>query len=327
MQRKLRTASALLLCVTVAACSPEAPQTNAMRDSAPVERAVEQNALVVYAAYDDKTYLPALFMQFTQDTGTVVIVRNGEVPGIVDDVILKRTEPPADVLITPSVAGAWRVAEESELRPIYSAAVENVPAALKDPEKYWSALSYRTAVVVYDPEQVAAAELGAYEELSAESLRRKLCLTSSGLAINRAVISMLINKLGKREAELAVRGWVANLAQPPFASEEQLLRAITAGECGVGIVSSDALAGSRLAMHRPAEIYFDIEAAGVTRHARNPDAAVALIEWLLGAETQARHSAQTGRQPATEATGLAPIVTAAAGLEAATTLAERARYR
>lgn len=319
--------STLLLCVAVIGCSSEAPQTDARPDDAPAVDPVEQNAVVVYAAYDDKTYLPALFTQFTQETGTIVIVRNGEVPGIVDDVILKRTDPPADVLITPSVAGAWRVAEESELRPNYSAAIESVPAALKDPDKYWSALSYRTAVIAYDPDQVGAAQLGAYEDLSAESMRRKLCLASSQLPINRAVIAMLINKLGKREAELAVRGWVANLAQPAFATEEQLLRAITAGECAVGIVSSDALAGSRLAVHTPAEIYFDIEAAGVTRHARNPDAAVAMIEWLLGTEVQARHAAQTGRLPATDAAGLVPIVAVAAGLEEAVKLAERARYR
>lgn len=317
----------MLLCAMVIGCSPEAPQTEPAPDDRSAVEPVEQNAVVVYAAYDDKTYLPAVFTEFTQETGTIVIVRNGEMPGIVDDVILKRTDPPADVLITPSVAGAWRVAEASEFRPNYSAAIENVPNALKDPDKYWSALSYRTAVVAYDAQQVDAAALGTYEDLSAESLRRKVCLASSQLPINRAVIAMLINKLGKREAELAVRGWVANLARPVFATEQQLLRALTAGECAVGIVSSDALAGSRLAVHAPAEIYFDIEAVGVTRHARNPDAAIALVEWLLGKEVQTRHAAQTGRLPATDAVGLVPIVAVAAGLEEAVKLAERARYR
>ena len=322
-----RIASTLLLCAVAIACAPEAPQSDAVDEDDAADNAGEQNAVVVYAAYEDKTYLPALFNRFTQETGTVVIVRNGEVPGIVDDVILKRTEPPADVLITPSVAGAWRVAEESEFRPNYSAAVESLPAVVKDPDKYWTALSYRTAVVVYDSGQVTPAELGAYEHLADESFRNKLCLTSSESAINRAVIAMLINKLGRREAELAVRGWVANLARPVFDSAGQLLQAINAGECAVGIVSSDTLAGSRLAAHSPQEVYFDIEAAGVTRHARNPDAGVALVEWLLGEEIQAHHASQTGRLPVTDPAGLVPIVSVAAGLEEAVKLAERARYR
>ena len=76
----------------VAACSPEAP----------VEEAPPSEPVVVYTAYDDKTYLPTLFNEFTQDTGIIVIVRNGSVPGIVDDVIGDRVTPRADMLITPS---------------------------------------------------------------------------------------------------------------------------------------------------------------------------------------------------------------------------------
>jgi iron(III) transport system substrate-binding protein len=315
---------ALLLAfvATVSACSREgAPQ------SAQVAEAPTSEAVVVYAAYDDKTYLPALFNEFTQKTGTVVIVRNGEVPGIVDDVILKRTTPPADVLITPSVAGAWRVAEESELRPNYSTAVASLPEWFRDPDKYWAALGYRAAVIVFDPRQIDAAELGSYEDLADTALRRKLCLTSSQRAINRAVIAMLVEKLGKREAELAVRGWVANLAREVFDTDAALLQAINSGECAVGIASSGAIAGTRLGVHRPAVTYFDIEAIGITRHARNPEAAAALIDWLLSPDIQARHAAQTGGLPVTESGApMHSIVLVAAGLEEAAKLAERARY-
>jgi hypothetical protein len=71
--------------------------------------------VVVYAAYQDKTYLPDLFREFTRATGNLVIVRNGTVPGIVDDVLQDRVVPPADVLLTPSVSGVWRAAEEREV--------------------------------------------------------------------------------------------------------------------------------------------------------------------------------------------------------------------
>jgi iron(III) transport system substrate-binding protein len=316
-------AAALALCVFAAACSRNNPQS-----TAPAQPAAEQAAVVVYAAYDDKTYLPSLFNEFTQKTGTVVIVRNGEVPGIIQDVIQKRSTPPADVLITPSVAGVWHVAEESELRPNYSAVVEGVPNWLKDPEKYWVALGYQTAVIVFDPDQVDTDKLGAYEDLSDESLRRKLCLSSSGLAINRSVIAMLIEKLGKRDAEIVVRGWVANMARPAFDSETQLLRAIENGDCGVGIVASSSVAGTRLGVHTPSATYFDIEAIGIARHARNPDGAAALIDWLLSPPVQTRHAAQTGRLPVVGADqALDEIVLIAAGLEEAKKLAERARYR
>jgi iron(III) transport system substrate-binding protein len=312
----------LLLGTIACSCSRDDTSEPALPEAAP-----EQNSVVVYAAYDDKTYLPALFNRFTQATGIVVIVRNGEVPGIIDDVILNRATPPADVLITPSVGGVWRVAEESELRPNYSPVVADLPEWLQDPDQYWAALSYRTAVVAFNPAQVEATELGTYEALADASFRRKLCLASSTLAINRAVISMLIEKLGKREAELAVRGWVANLAQPPLESETQLLRALASGECAVGIVSSSSLAGTRLGVHSPAELYFDIEAIGITRHAHNPDAAASLVDWLLQPEIQAQHARQTATLPAAGNDAVLHSVAAvAAGLEEAVKLAERARY-
>lgn len=321
--RQAQLVTALVLCVVTAACSRDDPPS-----SPPEATAVEQAPVVVYSAYGDKTYLPSLFNEFTQKTGTVVIVRNGEVPGILDDVIQKRSTPPADLLITPSVAGVWRVAEESELRPNYSTVVEGVPAWLKDPDKYWVALSYQTAVIVFDPDQVDATALGTYEDLADESLRRKLCLSSSRLAINRSVIAMLLEKLGKRDAELAVRGWVANLARPAFDSETRLLQAIDSGECAVGVVSSSSIAGTRLGVHTPDSTYFDIEAIGVTRHARNPEDAAVLVDWLLSPAVQERHAAHTGRLPVIGADmRLDPVVVIATRLAEATKLAERARYR
>jgi len=313
---------AFMAMVMVTACTQDVP----------VEEAPPTEPLVVYTAYSDKTYLPTLFNEFTQDTGIIVIVRNGSVPGIVDDVIGDRITPRADMLLTPFVAGMWRVAEADQLRPNYSNVVaENVPAWLRDPDKFWTALSYQKAVLVYDADEIEVGELSAYEDLAAEGFRRKVCLTSSELPINRAVIAMLINKLGTRNAELAVRSWVANLAQPVFASEDLLMQALASGECAVGIMSSGAAAvnsDSTLQVQVPAETYVDIEAVGVTRHAHNPDAAIALIDWMLQRDVQTRHAAQTAAFPVlVEAEGNHNIATVASGQTEAAKLAERARYR
>ena len=307
-------------------CTEQAEESSDAATAA-VEPAAE--SIVVFAAYEDSGYLPTLFNEFTQETGIVVIVRNGEIPGIVDDVIRNDTDPVADVLITPSVYDAWRVAEEGELRPNYSELVSsNVPEWLRDPDKYWLALGYRQAEIIYNADQFDAAEIASYEDLAQEFDRRKLCLSSSSLAINRTVIAMLMRKLGRREAELAVRGWVANFAQPPLGTEAELVQAIARGECGVGIASSGAAAGTRLQVVVPVEAYVDIEAIGVTRHAASPDAAIRLIDWLVSPEQQKSHAEQTGLiAVAGDGPDRANVVLAAAGAVEANKLAERARYR
>ena len=317
-----RMANLLAVTAMLSACTPE-PATEKGRPADPV---------VVYAAYADKTYLPTLFTAFTATTGQAVVVRNGTVPAIVDDVLQDRTSPPADVLLTPSVAGVWRAAEEGELRPNYSTIVAtNVPTWLRDPDNYWVALSYRNANFVYDPEQFAATELSAYEDLADAKFRRKLCLSSSALPINRSVLSMLIRKLGPRDTELTVRSWVANLALPAFDNEDALLRALESGDCAVAIVSSNAATlqpQSRLRVHTPNEAYTNIEGLGITRHARNPDGAAALVDWLLDKKVQTSHAGRMSTFPVlSDAKGSHELMAVAVGDEEARLLAERARYR
>ncbi|MDH4126052.1 MAG: extracellular solute-binding protein [Gammaproteobacteria bacterium] len=310
----------LLAVVLLAACAPEPPAVGELPEL----------PVVVYAAYRDKAYLPELFKEFTRDTGWPVVVRNGTAAGIVDDVLQDRVVPPADVLLTPSVSGVWRAAEEGQLRPNYSPVIADVLSWLRDPDDFWVALSYRNAVIVYSGEQFSASDLVTYEILAEPKFRRKLCLTTSGLSINRAVLAMMLQKLGARETELVVRSWVANLALPPFASEEELLHALVSGQCLVAIVSSDVaetMPDSKLKVHTPIDFYSDIEGLGITRHARNPEGAAVLVEWLLDEDVQRRHAERLSSFAATGALqGRHNINAVASGEEEARLLAERARY-
>ena len=99
---------------------------------------------------------------------------------------------------------------------------------------------------------------------------------------------MLIADHGIRQTESIVRGWIRNLAQPVYDREESLLVAISNGDCALGIASSDAFAsfdapdaGNDVAVIALPESYFNIVGIGIARHARNPEGAQALIEWLL----------------------------------------------
>ena len=325
MSGQLQAVGVIVFALLVA-CTPE--------QSAEERLALEP--VVVYAAYRDRVYLPALFEGYTKETGVVVTVRYGDAPGIVDDVIDSRVTPLADLLLVPSVAEIWRAAEEGALRPIYSESVQDsVPMWLRDPDEYWVALSYQTAVLVYDPDVVSVDALSSYETLADVQFRGRVCLSSASLPINRAVIAMLIDELGVRDAELAVRGWVANLAVPAFDSEAELLRAFQSGDCAIGIVSSQAAAltaqnieDSRFEIFTPATTYSDIEGIGIARHARNPDGALALLEWLLSERIQTQHSSHTMAYAAISAThGRQNIALIARHIEESQKLAERARYR
>jgi iron(III) transport system substrate-binding protein len=197
----------------------------------------------------------------------------------------------ADLVIFDSVADAWEDAEQDGLRPVYSAIVDaGVDATLRDSESRWVALATRARVVVYHRPSVSADELASiigYASLGDEQWRGRLCLSLSQQGGNQMLVAFLINELGVREAELAVRRWRDNLATHLFADDDAMLAAIATGECAVGIAGSNRAVAAPatsdigiLWFESPAATVFDATVAGVTRHAHDADAAQRFLEWL-----------------------------------------------
>jgi iron(III) transport system substrate-binding protein len=293
-----QAAAGLLAVLVLCACERPAPEPRAP--------AVRPEPVVVYASYEDENYLPSLFTDFTRETGIPVSVRHRPEGQIVSEVIEKRGSPPADVLLTRSVHGAWRAADEGALRPLQSAVViELIPGRLRDPDGYWTAVGFSSIDVVCAADgQGDCQSVAAYEDLGKSEFKGRLCLSSSSLAVNRTLIAGLIADHGVRPAELIVRGWIANLALPPYETEEALLQAVEAGTCGLGVVSGLAFhefGRPTVASTWPPPGYFDVVAVGINRHARNPESARRLVEWLVGNQAQARQFAALALLPANPA--------------------------
>lgn len=287
----------LLVILLVAGCTADEPSVQAPADP-----------VVVYASYADKTYLPARLSRFTSETGAAVIVRHADRVAIVDDLVADEIVPPADVIITRSVRGVARAADEGALRPIPKGTIpDSVPRSFRDADGFWVALAYRVPVIVYDNRIGDLPVPASLDALAEERYRGRLCLSSSGNLVNRTVIATLISERGMRPAELLARGWVANLATTDLDDDVDLLQAIESGRCAVGIADSSAFLhatrgnrDSATAAVAPAGAGIDVEAAGIGRHARNPDGAAALIAWMLEDEYQRRHSADTLQSPSSD---------------------------
>ena len=327
------------LALALGACSGE-------DDSAAADR--PPKSVVVYAAYREAGELDNLFARFTAVTGINVIVRRGDAETVVDDVIENRVSPAADLLLTDSVVGVSRAADEGALRPLNSQRVSDAVADwLRDPDGFWYARGYRTTVIIFDSAMFAAAEFADYAVLAEPRFRSQLCLSSFGHSSNRAVVATLIDKYRVRPAEIIVRGWLRNLAVPILESEQELLEAISAGNCSVAIASSTIVASRAeslspgVATVTPADASIDIDAVGIARHARNPEGALVLAEWLLLPPVQARQ-AETLRAYPVSASVRAPalpdtrpahsdarenVVRVARQQSEASKLAERARYQ
>lgn len=305
-KRRSRRSNLLLLVTLLSgACSSDDPPAPAAIDP-----------VIVYIAYEDTVGIRDLLDRYSDATGVPIIDRRGAPAAIVDDLVENRVEPPADLLLTRSVVGAWRAAEESALRPLYSDVVaQHVPGWAADPDRFWHATAMTEAVVAYGGDEPVVSELA---DLGHDRFYDALCLSSSVNEVNRAVIAMRLAQAGgnTRPVELMVRRWVMNLAAPPFPSEEQLAAAIADGQCGLGLISRPVAERAGLRILELPDPTANIEAVGVGRHARNPDGAARLAEWLI---TRSEWAADT-------ATTRANVGEIGRHYAEAVLLAERARY-
>lgn len=290
---------AILCGMVVAAC-----------DSAP-----PPGPVVVYLSDELEFRFVETLAKFTAETDIPVEVVVAPSDAGTDKVIDNRGTPPADVLMTSSVADIWRAAEKGALRPLQGTVLQAVPATLRDPDGLWAAADVHQALIA----AAADADISRvrdYGDLARSEFRGAVCLSSAALSVNRSLVGMLIEDLGVKPAERMVRAWVRNLAAAPFATETELLDALRSGDCDYGIVSSSINTGD-LSLITPHPSYVDIDGIGVARHAVHPDAAQTLVNWMLTRRALQEPVASNGKN-----VGLAGWRD-----EDVTLLAERAGYR
>ncbi|MEX0976267.1 MAG: extracellular solute-binding protein [Woeseia sp.] len=285
------------------------------------EDAQPPQTVVVYSARAEQLIKP-IFDAYTAETGVPIQYTTDSEQPLIQKLIAEGQTTPADLLLTVDAGNLWYAAEQGALRPTYSDVLEaNIPAHLRDPDNQWFGLSVRARTIVYDTRSVDPDELTDYAGLADEKWRGKLCLRTSEKVYNQSLVAMLIAELGEQTAERIVRGWVANLATDVFSNDTQLIEAIAAGQCAVGVVNTYYF--GRLQKDNPeipigvfwpsAEtggVHVNVSGAGVTRHADNADGAQALLTWMSSATAQNLFGGENMEYPANQAVAPHPLVAA-----------------
>ena len=290
--------------------------------------------VVVYLDAPGAEPLRTLFDAFTDRTAIPVTVREAPAEKNLRDVIDNTGAPPADILLTDNVQDIWLAGDEGALRRLTGASNLEVAAdAFRDPDGQWFAVGADPLVIVYAG--VAPGEV-TYADLARPEYSGQLCLSGAQLPENRLLIAHLIADHERRPAERIVRGWIENLALPPQKSGAALLAKVEAGHCRVAIAKKSAVvaAAEPLAYQLPAGDGVVIVSAyglGLARHARYPQTATKLLDWLAGPVGEA------GFAKATHTTAIAdelPVEWSTHSLaelswldSEARRLAERARWR
>lgn len=263
--------------------------------AAPVMAWAEE--VVVYSSRKEHLIKP-LFERFTAQTGIEVRYLTDKAGPLIQRLAAEGRRTPADLLITVDAGNLWQAAQKGVLAKTGSPLLNaNVPPELRDPQGRWYGLSKRARTIVYSTERVQPSEITSYEALAEPQWRGRLCLRTSKKVYNQSLVATLIARHGQDKAEQVVRGWVDNLAVAPFSNDTKTMQGILAGQCDIGVVNTYYFGrlqkkdpGLKLALAWPNQggsgVHINVSGAGITRHAKHPEAAKKLLEWLSSADAQ-----------------------------------------
>lgn len=291
---KLITAASLSL--ILAACGKQA-ETPAQDTGKAPEAASPAGKVVVYSARAEHLIKP-LFEAYTQKTGIKIEYITADAGALMTRLQSEGATTPADILLTVDVGNLYHAENMGVLQPINSEVLnQNVPQYLRDENNQWFGLTLRARTIVYASDRVSTDELSTYEDLAAEKWKGRLCLRTSKKVYNQSLVASFIAHNGIEKTTGIVKGWVNNLAVAPFSNDVAAMEAIQAGQCDVALVNTyyfgrmeaDGQSGS-LKLFWPNQqttgVHMNVSGAGVTKYAKHPKEAQALIEWLSSTEAQ-----------------------------------------
>jgi iron(III) transport system substrate-binding protein len=316
------------------------------------EKSARDDVITVYSARVEHLISP-LFDRYTEETGIQIRYITDNAGALIQRLKAEGSNTPADVLLTVDAGNLWQASREGLFQPLNSEAIEaHIPDHIRAENGDWTGLSVRARTLIYSTERVDPTELSTYEALMEPQWEGRVCLRTSRSVYNQSLVATMIHTLGEDKAESIVRGWVANLATDPFANDTATMEAVVAGQCDVAIVNTyyfgrlqRANPDIPLALFWPNQdgrgVHINVSGGGITRHAKNPEGARALLEWLASEGAQYQFAEVNQEYPANPSVGVSEEVAAWGDFRAdeinvevagrlqgdAIRLMDRARYR
>lgn len=270
-----------------------------------------QGAVNVYS-YREPALIAPLIQAFTSATGIKVnLVYAAD--GLAERMEAESVNSPADVLLTVDIVRLADAKAKGITQPIRSKALEDsIPAAYRDPEGHWFALTQRARVVYASKERVAQKSI-TYEELSDPKWKGKICTRSGQHTYNIGLLASMIAHHGEEQATAWIRGVKANLARKPAGGDREQVRDVKAGLCDIAVGNTYYMAamqaGNAEQQSWAAAVnmlfpnaqgrgtHVNVSGAVLGKHAPNQANGIKLIEFLASDQGQRVYAERVNEYP------------------------------
>ena len=257
----------------------------------------------------------SVYKKFAEETGIKVRLIEAAGISLIERLRREGKNSQADIILLVDAARITNAAKSGLLQKINSITLENdVPIGLKDPNKEWYALTRRVRVMVANPRRVDVSKINDYTDLADPSLKGKVCLRNRKSPYNQSLVANQIINKGEEVTKNWLNGMISNVTKPFFPGDISIVRAVSKGKCGVGIVNHyyvarmlagvngrrDALYAKKTIVLTPNPAHVNISAGGLAKYATNKNEAIKLLEYLASPEGSKGLAAPTFEHPLNE---------------------------
>ncbi|WP_233558160.1 extracellular solute-binding protein [Alginatibacterium sediminis] len=268
-------------------------------------------------SYRQQSLLQPLIDAFTAESGIAVNVVHAE-KGIAQKIQAAGANNPADLVLTVDIGRLDDVRSADLLAPVNSEVIDSVvPAHLRHPDNLWFALTTRARVIYTHKDRVAEGELNSIADLADPKWKGRICTRSGKHVYNIGLIASIIAEDGEAAAQTWLEGVKDNLARKPQGNDRAQAKAIFEGQCDIAIGNRYYMGKMHYNAQSPEQkdwadnirvVYLDqniggrgqhinISGAGLLKTAKNPENAVALLEFLLSEQAQALYASANFEEP------------------------------
>lgn len=304
--RALSTTALLALALT--GCPSERPSAGAAAapDEATAEPSATPTTLVVYCGRGEGLVGSFLSAYDEGHPEVVLDVRYNKTPALASQVQAEGAECPADVIWLQDSGFLGALAEGGRLAPLPEDVLARVEPRFREAGGRWVGVTGRLRVLVYDEARTQPSELPrTLAELTEPKWKGKVGWAPANASF-QAHLSALRHMWGEERAAEWLRAFQANEPARYPKNGPQVL-AVARGEVTLGWVNhyyrhklkADAPTVRNYSFPAAGDAGNVLMVAGIAARAGSPHQAqaVALVRWLLEAETQARFAQETFEYP------------------------------
>ena len=295
----LTLAGGLFSALALVGCSNDNPQSNEVN---------------IYSSRSEPLIKP-LLDEFTKNTGIQVNLLTGDGNALLSRLQNEGENSPADLFLTVDAGSLYRAKTAELFQPSTSEVLsKTVPSHLRDKENFWHGLSMRARPVFYSLERVTPEEITDYLSLADKKWEGRICVRSSDNIYNQSLVAALIDHHGEQTIEDWTKGLVANFARKPIGGDRDQIHAVASGQCDIAIANTyyfgrminsedanDKNTAQKVGVAWPAQdsygTHVNVSGIGLTKHARNTDNAMKLMEFLVSPSSQVWYAEVNSEYP------------------------------